>query len=194
MGDIKHLRKKYKGPSHPWNRQAIDEERKLVQEYGLHRKKEIYKVNSFLKKYKDIAKRLIADRTEQGAKEKILVIRKLQRLGLLSEQAKLDDVLSLELKNVLERRIQSQLYRKGFARSILQARQFISHGHVKIGDAAITTPSYLVSTVEEEKIGFTAKSSLAQADHPERSQAMSAIHEEAEAIRKKPEPQVEDTP
>lgn len=183
MGDIKHLRKKYKGPSHPWNRNVIEEEKKLLQEFGLRRKHELYKATSFMKKYKDIAKKLIADRTIQGTKEKALVLQKLQRLGLLQEGAKLDDILNIELRNILERRAQSRIYRKGLAKTMAQARQMIVHGHILVGDAPITFPSYLVSLTEEEVLHFSAASQFIDAEHPERLQAVKDIKEEAASIK-----------
>lgn len=168
MGDIKRLRKKYVPPAHPWNRQAIDAERKLLQEFGLQRKKEIHKHHSFLKKYKDIAKRLIANATVQGLKEKEQMIKKLSLLGLISPSAALDDILSLQLPHILERRLESIIFRKGLAKTMKQARQFIVQGHIQIGEKGITSPSYLVPVLEEAKLQFKPSSALAFADHPER--------------------------
>ncbi len=168
MGDIKKPKKKYLTPAHPWIRAEIEENKELKKEYGLQKRKEILIAQSFLKKYKDIAKRLIADTTAQGAKEKQQMMNKLQKYGLLAENAKLDDVLSLTLKDILERRIQTKVYRKGLARSAKQARQFITHRHIAVGNKEITSPSYLVSLAEEEKIMFRGSSSLTAADHPER--------------------------
>src|SRR3989338_2444363 len=105
MGDTKLLRKKYRTPSHPWNKKTIEEERKIVNEYGLKKKKEIHIASSFLKKYKDIAKKLIADETPQGEKEKKQMMGMLQKYGFVQENARLDDVLRLQLSDVLQRRI-----------------------------------------------------------------------------------------
>lgn len=174
MGDPKKLRKKYYTPAHPWNKVAIETERQFCKEYGLVKKKEIYIANSFLKKYKDIAKRLIADTTAQGAKEGQQVIEKLQRLGLVQAGAKLDHVLSLELKDILERRLQSLICRKGLARSMKQARQYITHRHITIGSKEITFPSYLASLQEEALIAFRERSPLKSEAHPER-QPIAAI-------------------
>jgi len=72
------------------------------------------------------------------------------------------------LKDILERRIQTKVLRKGLARSARQARQFITHRHITVGLKEITSPSYLVSIAEEEKIAFKSNSALTSADHPER--------------------------
>lgn len=169
MGDPKQLRKKYNTPRHPWIRATIESERVVVKEYGLVKKKEIHIANSFIKKYRDIAKRLIATRTlTQAQKEKAQILNKLQQLGLLPAGAELEQILGLGLKDVLSRRLQSVVYRKGLARSMNQARQFITHRHVMVGDQEISSPSYLVSLAEESTVSFKQKSALADAEHPER--------------------------
>lgn len=185
MGDTRKFKKKYQTPLHPWNRKAIEDEKVLVKEYGLGKKKELHIAISFLKKYKDIAKKLIADRTAQGSIEKEQMMSKLVRLGLLSAGAKLDNVLGLELKDVLERRIQSRLYRRSLARSMKQARQFIVHGHVAIGDKTITSPSYMLSLVEESSLCFCPASALALDDHPERAIAVKEVKAEVAKIKGK---------
>ncbi|MEK6939526.1 MAG: 30S ribosomal protein S4 [Nanoarchaeota archaeon] len=169
MGDPKQLRKKYNTPRHPWIRANIESEKVVTKEYGLVKKKEIHIANSFIKKYRDIAKRLIATRAlPQAQKEKEQILGKLQDLGLLSAGAELEQILGLELKDVLSRRLQSVVYKKGLARSISQARQFITHRHVMVGDQEISSPSYLVSLAEEGTVAFKQKSALADAEHPER--------------------------
>jgi small subunit ribosomal protein S4 len=185
MGDPKKLKKKYNTPIHPWNKNAIEQERILSKEYGLTNKKEIFIANSFLKKYKEIAKKLIATKTAQAEKEKKQVMEKLQRYGLLQVGSQLDQILGLETKDVMERRLQSLLFRKGFARSMKQARQFVTHRHVIIGKKQITSPSYMLTLEEESSLTFKPTSQLASADHPERiSLVQQKLHEEAETVRK----------
>ena len=169
MGDPKKLRKKYDTPVHPWNKNVIEEERKLKVEYGLNNKREILIANSFLKKYMNIAKRLIATQSSQGEKEKEQVLRKLQDYGLLQQGSELGEVLGLDIKDILERRLQSLVYRKSLARSMKQARQFIVHRHVTVNNKEITSPSYLLSLTEEAALGFKTKSALASEEHPERA-------------------------
>ncbi len=187
MGDPKKLKKKYSGPRHPWTKTVLDEERIIKKEYGLGNKRELFKVDSFLKKYKDLAKKLIASTTEQSEKEEVQVLDKMQRLGLLPMGSKLDDVLGLELKDALERRLQSVVFRKGLARSMKQARQFITHRHVTINDKEITAPSYIVSLEEENHLGFKSKSSLASEDHPERVNPADLVKKEKELVKGKEE-------
>lgn len=187
MGDPKKLKKAYSPSAHPWIRAEIEEKKALCQEYGLRNRKELLIASSFLKKYKDIAKRLIADRTAQGEIEKKQMQEKLQKLGLITATASLDDILGLQLKNLLDRRLQSLVFRKGLARTMSQARQFIVHRHVLVGNREITSPSCLITVENENRIIFKPNSSLSAEDHPERisPEMVQKIREEKEAIRLK---------
>ena len=118
MGDPKKLRKKYSTSMHPWNKGDIEVEKVLKKEYGLRNKREILIAESFLKKYKNIAKRLIATKTTQAEKEKEQVLGKLQGLGFLPMGTDLDHILGLEVKDVLERRLQTIVFRKSLSKSI----------------------------------------------------------------------------
>ncbi len=168
MGDPKKKRKKYQKPSHPWQKERIDEEKGITKEYGFRNKKEIWRMKSMLRTFINITRQLIADTTKQGEKEKIQLLNKLSSLGLITKTSKLEDVLNLTPKDIMERRLQTLVFRKGLAKTASQARQFIVHGHVSIGDKKITSPSYLVVTAEEPKINFSQLSQLASQDHPER--------------------------
>ncbi|RMF06611.1 30S ribosomal protein S4 [Candidatus Woesearchaeota archaeon] len=168
MGDPRHLKKKYSGPTHPWQADRIALEKELVKEYGLVKKKELWKANTILKNYKKQAKAAIVLTTEQGDKEREALIRKLQRYGLISENAAMDDILGLSVKAVLERRLQTLVVRKGLARTMKQARQLVLHGHITVGGRKVTAPSYMVPVDEENTISFAKNSPLASEDHPER--------------------------
>ncbi len=168
MGDPRKIRSKYSGPGHPWRKARIEEEKKLLQEYGLKTKREIWKALSKLKSISSQAKKLIATRGMQGEKEKKQLLMKLQKLGLIKSGAQLDTVLSLTLKDLLERRLQTRLVRKNLAKSMKQARQFITHEHVLINSKKISAPSYLVLLDEDATISFAQSSSLANQEHPER--------------------------
>ena len=168
MGDPKKPRKKYSTPGHPWIKERIDKERGIIKVYGLKNKKEIWKSESVLKRFREQAKRLISDVTEQGKKEEKQLLSKLIRLGLVKDGCKIEDILDLGLEDILEKRLQTLVFKKDLAKSIKQARQFVIHGHINIGDRKVDIPSYLVSLEEEGMIGFNPGSELANIDHPER--------------------------
>jgi small subunit ribosomal protein S4 len=158
----------YDNPSHPWQLERIEAEKVLVREYGLKNKTELYKINSKVKNFTSIAKRLIASEGPQADLEKQQLFATLHKLGLIGNSTSLDDVLSLQPKDLLERRLQTLVYRKGIARSVKQARQFISHEHVIVNSKKITSPSYLVSVAEEATIAVIPTSTLSNVEHPER--------------------------
>lgn len=168
MGSPKKQRKKFSAPSHPWQKERILKEQELVREYGLKRKYEIWKMSSILKNFTSQAKNLITAKTTQSEKERSQLLKKLSSLGLINQNAKIEDVLSLTLKDVMERRLQTLLYRKHMARTIKQARQFIVHQQVAVGDKKITAPSYLVPLTEENGIQFAPGSAFIDTNHPER--------------------------
>ncbi len=146
---MKRQRKKYERPARPFDKQRIEAERNLMKTYGLRKKVEIWKTEGLIRKYRRLARELAAKSDEQ--KEKTL-IEKLVKLGVLNENAKLDDVLGLTIETFLNRRLQTVVQQKGFATTAKQARQMIVHGHVKIAGRKITYPSYLVSRLEESSI------------------------------------------
>lgn len=168
MGDPRKHRKKFSRPEHPWRRARLEEERVLVDDYGLKNKSDLWKVTSKLSHFKSQGKSLIARTGVQADKEQKLFIQKLQKLGLIKADSGIDDVLSLTIKDLLERRLQTMVYRKGLAHSTKQARQFIVHGHVFVKGHKMNVPSYLVPLNEEVAIEFSPKSALSDVDHPER--------------------------
>jgi len=169
MGSPKKQRKKFSKPSHPWQKERILAEQELLKSYGLRRKYEIWKMNSILKNFTRQAKNLITIKTLQTDKEKSQLLTKLSSLGLIESGAKMEDVLSLTLTNVMERRLQTLVYKKNMAKSLTQARQFIVHEHISIGDKKITSPSYIVPLNEEVNIQFIQSSPLIDPNHAERT-------------------------
>lgn len=176
MGDPRKIRSRLEGPSHPWQKERIEQEKELVQEYGLKNKSEIWRQMSNLKGFARQAKRLVALRREpQSETEKTQLLTRLNKLGLLSKEAVLEDVLGLTIKDLLELRLQTLVCRKGFAKSMKQARQFIVHGHITINGKKVTAPSHIVPSEEVSTINFVATSALADAEHPERKVEKSKV-------------------
>jgi small subunit ribosomal protein S4 len=167
MGNPKRIRKKYITPMHPWQRTRLEEEKILEREYGLKNKKEIWKQASVLKRI--IANYKKTGSTEQAKHEKEQVLTKMVGLGIIKKGSSSDEILGLTVKSILERRLQTIVCRKNLARSMKQARQFIVHRHISIGDKVVTSPSYLVTLDDQSKIQFITQSALFDEAHPERS-------------------------
>lgn len=152
MGDPKKPRKQYETPGHPWKADRLAAELQLLGEYGLRNKRELWRAETKLRKIRAQARALFVLTGEKRAEEEGKLIRRLYRMGIVDENATADDVLKLTVRDILERRLQTIVYRLGFARSLYQARQLIVHGHVYIGDRKVRSPSYHVMRGEEEKI------------------------------------------
>ncbi len=188
MGDPRKTRSKYQSPKKRWEKSRLEKESVLVNEYGIANKKELYKMQSLLRKFSSQAKKLMSLYTAQAENEKKALISKLKSLSLVSNDAQLDEVLALELKNIMERRLQTIAVRKGLANTMKQARQLITHKHIRIGEKPITSPSYIVSKDEESKIAYVEKSPFANPDHPERPEQIFKMKEAAKKAPAKVEP------
>ena len=168
MGDPRKKRKKYETPRHPWRRDQIEAELKLIGEYGLRNKRELWRYKTMLSQIRGIARSLLAGSESESVKAEKEYLQKLSRVAVLSEEASIDDVLDLDIRGLLERRLQTIVFRAGLSKSIHQARQLISHGHIAIGNRVVAVPSYLVQKIEEPAIKYNPQSALSRADHPVR--------------------------
>jgi len=186
MGDPKKRRKKYKTPHILWNKDQIEQGINLFKQYGLKNKKELWKMEAILDLFSLQSKRLIASTSANTELEKEQLLKRVSSLGLISATAKMEDILALSIDKILERRLQTLVFKKGLSRTINQARQFITHEHITVGDKKITSPAYLVSISEENKISFPAASALFSLDHPERLKEEAVVKNKPEAITEKP--------
>ncbi|OGS43969.1 MAG: 30S ribosomal protein S4 [Euryarchaeota archaeon RBG_13_57_23] len=172
MGDPKFSRRKYETPAHPWEGERIKAENELLMKYGLKNKRELWRAQSLIRSLRAQSRDLQA-RTRMGDPQAKIetdqLLAKCGRLSLLPvEGATLNDVLTLGTENVLARRLQTMIYRKGFAYTPKQARQFIVHGHASIAGRKVTIPGYMVKRSEEEKIEYTPTSPISNELHPMR--------------------------
>ncbi len=154
MGDPRKLRKKYDTPSHPWQKERILEEKKIMKEYGLKNKREIWKAQTRIREIRMRARQLLGYRGKDRDQRIKELLGRLYRIGILPENVTLDDVLSLKTTDWLERRLQTLVFKKGMAKTIKQARQFIVHGLIAIDGRKVTVPGYIVRRDEEDKIGY----------------------------------------
>jgi len=172
LGDPKFSRAKYERPSHPWEAERIKAENELLKKYGLKNKKELWRSEFRLRRFRQRARELQARvRTgdRQAEKEREELLRRLGRIGLLPlEGTTLDDVLGLDVEALLSRRLQTFAFLKGLAFTPHQARQFIVHGHVSVDGRRVTIPGYLVNRTEESAIVYDVRSPIANELHPAR--------------------------
>lgn len=149
MGDPKKQRRKFARPLRPWEKERMDAEDKLMAQYGLRRKEEVWRAQTMLRNFRRQARRLLAAPGKQAGVEAGQLLARLRKLGLVGEGATLDDVLSLTVESLFERRLQTLVFKKGLARTPKQARQLVVHGWVDLGGRKVRVPSYLVAVEEE---------------------------------------------
>jgi len=151
MGDIKRKRKLFSRPKKPFDRARIDEENVIVKKYGLKNKKEIWKAISTVSKLRRRAKSLI----RKDEKERKEFFEKLGKMGIIVKD--ISDVLALTEENVLERRLQTILFKKKMAKTPKQARQLIVHRNVLVNGHVINAPSFVVTRDLENKISLRVR-------------------------------------
>ncbi len=155
-------RKTWEGPTHPWQKDRLEDERQLLKQYGLKNKRELWKASTIARKIRFYVRYLNAKKAAgvDVSKEEEKLKNKLVRLGLLNKTSDISEALNITVKEILERRLQTIVFRKGLARTIKQARQLIVHRHIVIGDKVIASPGYLVKVDEEDKIGYNPYSNI----------------------------------
>ena len=181
MGDPKYPRKAWRKPKRPLNYDLKMEELKTLGTFGLRTKKELWKAHTKLSSVRHQARSLLALQQDIREEKEPILMKSLARVGLVSNDATLDDVLNLQVNDLLTRRLQTLVHKKFGFQTPYQARQAVVHGHIMIGDRVINIPSYTVRTDEEEQIKFTPESKF-----PE-------ILEKSKESQAKPDPVVENT-
>lgn len=154
MGDPRRIEKKWRGPRHPWRTETLNSEMRLIGTYGLRNKSELWKARTLLRRYRRRAREILALPEEETAERGREILSKLFRQGLLGEDATLDDVLGLRVEDILDRRLQTVVFRKGIGKSAYQARQYVVHGHIAVSGSRVRSPGCLVSREDEEQISF----------------------------------------
>lgn len=161
IGAPRTYSKTYSVPKQPYESARLDAELKLAGEYGLKNKREIYRIGFQLSKIRRAARDLLT-REEKDPKrlfEGNALIRRLVRTGVLSEdKMKLDYVLALQPEDFLERRLQTQVFKLGLARSIHHARVLITQRHIAVGKQIVNVPSFMVRLDSQKHIDFAHNS------------------------------------
>jgi len=165
MGDPKKQRKKFDTPRFRWRKDVLQEELKLLGQFGLRNKHELWRHKTALSKNRSIARSLISKTPEERAKMENELLAQLKKKGILQETAVLDNVLDLTIEDILERRLQTIVFRKGLARTVSQSRQLITHGHITIDGRRVTVPGYIVLKEAEAKIAYSPESAIAAPEH-----------------------------
>jgi len=148
---MRRIKNRYRRPKTPWNSIQIKENKELISKYGLRRQKEILVAREILRRFRERARTINA--TKNKTEERVL-LEQMARLGLLEKGKAVDDVLALTVDDILNRRLQTVVFKKGLAKTMKQARQLVVHHHVAISGRKTNVPSYIVLAEEEGKIGL----------------------------------------
>jgi len=157
MGDPRKKRKQYQTPRKAFQKERIEKERDLKKVYGLKNKRELYRAETIIRSKRATARKLLALGLENRLKREKELLDSMKKMGILNASPSLDDVLVLTPETLLERRLQTIVWRKGLANTPKQARQFIVHGHVAINGKRVDKPSYIVQADEENKVTWYGK-------------------------------------
>lgn len=148
---MKRKHKKYSKPKRPFDKLRIDEETKIKKEFGLKNKREIWRADARINSIRAKAKKLISANPE----EQKSFINRLKKIGLNIDS--IAEVLSLDKKDYLKRRLQTVLADKKIAPGIKSSRQLITHKKVLVNGKIVDTPSYIVPVDLEDKISLKQK-------------------------------------
>jgi small subunit ribosomal protein S4 len=171
---VKKLKKQYETPTEAWSEDRIEEESELMEEFGLRNKKEVYRAESELRGLRRQARKAIAAESEEQRKP---LLEKANSLGLIKQEGSIEDVLSLDTRDILDRRLQTAVERKGYADTVMEARQLIVHGHVYLEGDRVTVPGYLLTQEEEKNLDLR----MPEQEEDEAEEAESGEEETEEA-------------
>jgi len=160
MGDPKYPRKVWRKPKRPLNYELKMEELQTLGTFGLRTKRELWKAHTELSRVRKQARSLLALTQKIRAEKEPILLKSLARIGLISNDATLDDVLNLKPTDLLARRLQTIVSNKLGFKTPYQARQAVIHGHIMVGDRKIDIPSYTVKVAEEDSVHFTPESKI----------------------------------
>ena len=160
MGDPKYPRKVWRKPKRPLNYELKMDELQTLGTFGLRTKRELWKAHTELSRVRQQARSLLALTQEARAEKEPILLKSLSRIGLVSENASLDDVLNLKPTDLLARRLQTIVSKKLGFKTPYQARQAVIHGHIMVGDRKVDIPSYTVTVEEEDSVHFSPESKI----------------------------------
>jgi len=159
--NYRNFSKTSKSPRRPYEKERLDRELKLLGEYGLRNKREIWRVQYTLAKIRSVARHLLTlpEKDEKRLFEGAALLRRLTRMGLLTEsEQKLDYCLGLSIEKFLDRRLQTRVFASGLALSIHHARCLIRQRHIRVGKRMVNVPSFMVRVESDKLIEFALTS------------------------------------
>ena len=158
---LRNYRKTSKTPRRPFEKERLDSELKMVGQFGLRGKRELWRVQLKLSQMRKAARTLLTLDEDDPRRmfEGEALLRRMMRYGVLDESKReLDYVLALTPSDFLERRLQTLVFKLGLAKSIHHARVLIRQRHIRVGKQIVNVPSFLVRTDSQKHIDFSLSS------------------------------------
>ena len=152
MGDPKRIRKKFVRSKLMWNAARIARDHELKEKYGLKNLRELWKATTEVSRIRMNAREVLSNRSTEGVGN--AMIARLARYNIVPKDAKIDDLLGITPDAILNRRLQSIVFKNGLARTPKQARQLIAHGFISINGRKVKSAGYMVRADEETHIGY----------------------------------------
>jgi len=123
IGDPRRLKKKFRKPKAPFNKERILEELEFLGKYGLRNKREFWKMRTMIGNWRKLARESRTLSQEKAIEAQQELLKKLNRLGILGPEAEFEDILLLTVEDILKRRLQTLVFEKGLATTVYEARQ-----------------------------------------------------------------------
>merc|ERR1712078_463461 len=158
---LRNFSKTSNPPRRPYEKERLDAELKLIGQFGLKNKREIWRVRLALAKIRSTARTLLTKDEKDPSRifEGQALMRRMIRYGILDEdKQRLDYVLSLNIENFMERRLQTLVFKRGLAKSIHHARVLIRQRHIRVGRQVVNVPSFMVRVESQPHIEFALSS------------------------------------
>ena len=150
-----------KTPRRPFEKERLDSEMKVVGEFGLKNKREVWRVSLLLAKMRANARMLLTldEKNSKRIFEGNALLRRCVRLGLLEEDKReLDYVLAIKVGDIMARRLQTLVFKQNLAKSLHHARVLIRQRHIRVKSQMVNIPSFLVRVEQEKHIEFALTS------------------------------------
>mmetsp|Transcript_1420 Transcript_1420/g.2358 ORF Transcript_1420/g.2358 Transcript_1420/m.2358 type:complete len:190 (-) Transcript_1420:49-618(-) len=150
-----------KTPRRPFEKERLDNEMKVVGEFGLKNKRELWRIQLMLAKMRKNARELLTldEKSPKRIFEGAALLRRCTRLGLLDEDKReLDYVLAIKSQDIMSRRLQTLVFKQNLAKSLHHARVLIKQRHIRVGRQMVNIPSFLVRVDSEKHIDYALTS------------------------------------
>ena len=159
----KNYTKVFWRPKKPFEKERLDEELNSVGKYGLKNKREYLTAQYALSRIRKAARELLTldKKDTRRLFEGEALLKRMIKLGVLKpENATLDYVLGLKTEQLLERRLQTVVFKRHMANTVHHARILIRQRHIAVGRQLVNIPSYLVRVNSEPHVQHSLTSCI----------------------------------